>query len=108
MWRVRSHGGPAAPVKSNGCNVSTIHGAVETSDRYDALALEQAVSRIEEARITLAVEVLEAGGVDEWFEAHGASADAVRDQVTTMARDGEASVSRLTVAAAMLADLTGG
>ena len=32
MWRVKSHGGPAAPVKANGCNVSTIHGAVETSD----------------------------------------------------------------------------
>ena len=79
--------------------------AVTTSDRFDALALDQALGRVEAVRGRITQGVLEAGGMDAWLERRGERAARVRAQLAAITHDGKPSVSRLTVAAATLAEL---
>ncbi|WP_157016495.1 NAD-glutamate dehydrogenase [Mesorhizobium xinjiangense] len=85
--------------------------AVAPSDYYDGLALFRANDMIDAARRGIAVAVLGSYGktadpVGEWISAGGQRVARTRERLLALTESGDISVSRLTVAAGLMADLT--
>ena len=78
---------------------------VPTSDRFDALALDQALAALERARAHLTIAALKAGGADAFLDKRGQRAARVRERLRAIATEGSPTVSRLTVAAATLEEI---
>ncbi|MEP4243838.1 MAG: NAD-glutamate dehydrogenase [Nitratireductor sp.] len=85
--------------------------AVAPVDYYDGLALSRATDMIGMARRGMAVAVLAAHGsaadpVAEWIVAGGPRVARARERLQALTEAGDISLSRLTVAAGMMADLS--
>lgn len=80
---------------------------IETSDYYDGLALDRALQSLHRARRDIVEKILLAQGKSKssWLEKHSDGVEATRDQIANIVEQDHATVSRLTVAANILADL---
>ncbi len=86
--------------------------AVVPADYYDGLALSRANDMIGAARRGMAVSVLSGYGNQEdpvaaWIDAGGQRLARARERLQALTEGGDISVSRLTVAAGIMADLAG-
>lgn len=86
--------------------------AISPSDYYDQLALSRATDTIDAARRGIAVAALTAHGdaedpVAAWLDAGGARVSAIRERLQALTEAGDISVSRLSVAAGLMSDLSG-
>jgi glutamate dehydrogenase len=85
--------------------IARLAQALPVADYYDGLARDRAFETLAAAHRRIVVEVIAAGGLDQWLSKRGAMAAAVLETVASTA-DGDAiTLSRLTVAANLLADL---
>jgi glutamate dehydrogenase len=87
--------------------------AISTTDYYDGLALSRATDMIAAARRAIAVQALTgnrkaADPVAAWLEAGGEQIGKVRERLQALTEGSELTVSRLSVAAGLMADLTTG
>ncbi len=85
-------------------------GQIAPSDYYDGLALTQAMDRIDAARRAITVTALttwpdQDDPVARWAEAGGERLVRVRDRLQALTDGGDITVSRLSVAAGLMADL---
>ena len=81
--------------------------ALEADDWFDALALDQALATILHARRAITAAVLEAGGdVEDWAHAKGPLVERSQEQIAAMLESGTLSISRLSVAANLLGELS--
>jgi glutamate dehydrogenase len=80
--------------------------ALPAGDYYDGLARDRALETLVAAHRRLATEVIAAGGIDAWMEKRRSDAAYVLETVASAADGGTMTLSRLTVAANLLADLT--
>ena len=78
---------------------------IPVNDYYDGLARDRALETLKAAHRQIAVAVIRAGSVEAWREAHRAAVERGRDIVSGMIESEEMTLSRLTVAANLLADL---
>jgi len=79
---------------------------ISVTDYYDGLALDRALQSLHRARRDIVVEVLKSkGSTDQWMVANEKAVTRTRDQMRGIVENDKASVSRLTVAANILADL---
>ena len=74
------------------------------SDRYERMALDRALANLNRAQRDLTADVLSAGGFDAWRGQHEAAIARTVGAVSELMQ-GTATVSRLSVAAGLLADL---
>ncbi|MGE0502414.1 MAG: NAD-glutamate dehydrogenase [Rhizobiaceae bacterium] len=86
--------------------------SITVVDYYDGLALSRASDMIDQARRGIAVAALTRFGkaadpVAAWLNAGGDRIARIRDRLQALTEGGEITVSRLSVAAGLLADLTG-
>ncbi|MDN2565733.1 NAD-glutamate dehydrogenase [Aquibium sp. A9E412] len=86
--------------------------AISPADYYDGLALARATDMISAARRGIASSALCGHGeaadpAAAWFEAGGERVARVRERLQALTEGGEITVSRLTVASGLIADLTG-
>ncbi|HVW55656.1 MAG TPA: NAD-glutamate dehydrogenase [Rhizobiaceae bacterium] len=84
---------------------------IQTNDYYDGLALARAADTIGQARRGIAVSALrrfgkEADPLAAWIDAGGERVARTREKLLTLTESGDASVSRLSVASGLVADLT--
>ena len=78
-----------------------------TADWFDTLALDQALATIHLARRQIARSVLAGGGdVDAWSRAKGPLVERSEAQIAAMLESGQLTISRLSVAANLLAELS--
>ena len=87
-------------------------GTISASDYYDQLALARAADTIGSARRGIAVAALTAHGaaaepVAAWLEAGGERVARIRERLQALTEGGDLTVSRLSVAAGLMNDLTG-
>jgi len=87
-------------------------GSIAASDYYDQLALARAADTIGSARRGIAVAALTAHGaaadpVAAWLEAGGERVARIRERLQALTEGGDLTVSRLSVAAGLMNDLTG-
>lgn len=82
--------------------------ALPAGDYYDGLARDRALETLVVAHRRLATEVILAGSVDAWMAKRRSAAARILETVASAAEGGTITLSRLTVAANMLADLTAG
>jgi len=85
-------------------------GELQPVDYYDGLALARAVEQIGQSRRGIVVAALKAasgGGdaVEHWIEAGGSRVETARERLRYLTEGNETSVSRLSVAAGVMADL---
>ncbi|MHB2267728.1 NAD-glutamate dehydrogenase [Aliihoeflea sp. PC F10.4] len=85
--------------------------SISTADYYDGLAVARATDQINAARRGIAASALgafpkDAAPVDAWIEAGGARISRTRERLQSLTEGGDITVSRLTVAAGLMADLT--
>jgi len=85
-------------------------GSLTPSDYYDGLALARAVGTIDSARRGITIAALSAYRGDgdpakSWIDAGGARVAEVRERLQSLTESGDLTVSRLTVAAGLMADL---
>jgi len=83
---------------------------IETSDYYDGLALDRALQSLHRARRDIVVKMLTASTAkssskDNWIDQHIDAVKSTREQISAIVEQDQATVSRLTVAANILADL---
>ena len=83
---------------------------LETTDYYDSLALDRALQSLHLARRDIVVDILGSPGeaknvVDRWMSDHAAEVERTSSQMAGIVENDQATVSRLTVAANILADL---
>ncbi|MEP0943230.1 MAG: NAD-glutamate dehydrogenase [Rhizobiaceae bacterium] len=88
---------------------------IETNDYYDGLALDRALQSLHRARRDIVEKILKAdasgggggGGKTQtgWIDVHAAMVESTRSQIANIVEHDHATVSRLTVAANILADL---
>ncbi|MGN6303937.1 MAG: NAD-glutamate dehydrogenase [Mesorhizobium sp.] len=88
-------------------------GTISASDYYDQLALARAADTIGSARRGIAVAALTAHGtaadpVAAWLEAGGERVGRIRERLQALTEGGDLTVSRLSVAAGLMNDLTAG
>ncbi|QDC01411.1 NAD-glutamate dehydrogenase [Mesorhizobium sp. 8] len=88
-------------------------GTISASDYYDQLALARAADTIGSARRGIAVAALTAHGtaadpVAAWLEAGGERVARIRERLQALTEGGDLTVSRLSVAAGLMNDLTAG
>ncbi|MBX3583346.1 MAG: NAD-glutamate dehydrogenase [Rhizobiaceae bacterium] len=86
--------------------------SIAVTDYYEGLALSRAADMIDAARRDIAVASLtshgkEADSVAAWLEAGGERIARTRDRLQTLTESGDISISRLSVAAGLMSDLTG-
>lgn len=86
--------------------------AIATSDYYEGLALSRASDTIGAARRGIAVAALASFGtaddpVATWLEAGGERINRTRERLQALTEGGDITVSRLTVAAGLMSDLSG-
>jgi glutamate dehydrogenase len=82
--------------------------ALSLSDYYDELARDRALETLATAHRQIAIEVISAGGIEAWMKKRGATAAHILETVGSAADGATITLSRLTVAANMLADLAAG
>ncbi|MEZ5784115.1 MAG: NAD-glutamate dehydrogenase [Rhizobiaceae bacterium] len=87
-------------------------GDVAVTDYYDGLALSRALDMIAAARRDIAVEALTAHAKSdeptaEWLKQGSERVAKTRERLSALTEGGEITVSRLTVAAGLMADLAG-
>jgi glutamate dehydrogenase len=82
--------------------------AIAASDRYDRLAVSQALGQLATAHAAFTREAVRAGGSEAWLVAQGECLGRVERIVAEAAGPGTLTVSRLTVAAGTLSDLAAG
>ncbi len=76
------------------------------NDYYDGLALDRALQSLHRARRDIVVDVLKSKGTtDQWMKTNEKAVTRTRDQMSGIVETDKVSVSRLTVAANILADL---
>jgi glutamate dehydrogenase len=75
------------------------------ADYYDGLARDRALETLATAHRGLAIEVIRAGGIEAWLATRGRSATTILETVAAAAEGEAITLSRLTVAASLLADL---
>ena len=76
------------------------------NDYYDGLALDRALQSLHRARRDIVVDVLKSKGTtDQWMNTNKRAVTRTRDQMSGIVETDKVSVSRLTVAANILADL---
>jgi glutamate dehydrogenase len=85
--------------------------AIGVTDYYDGLALTRARDAIGDARRGIAVAALQANPkaadpVGEWLEAGGETIARARDRLKALTETGDITVSRLSVAAGLMSDLS--
>jgi glutamate dehydrogenase len=85
--------------------------SISPSDYYDGLALARATDQINAARRGIAAAALSAfpkekAPVEAWIEAGGLRISRTRDRLQSLTEGGDITVSRLTVAAGLMSDLT--
>ncbi|WP_378947089.1 NAD-glutamate dehydrogenase [Mesorhizobium sp. ANAO-SY3R2] len=85
--------------------------SIATSDYYEGLALSRASDTIGAARRGIAVAALAGFGnaadpVAAWLEAGGARIGRIRERLQALTEGGDITVSRLTVAAGLMSDLS--
>ena len=79
---------------------------IETSDYYEGLALDRALQSLHKARRDIVIDVLNSGGnVDNWLTANHGAVESTMSQIAGIVETDQVTVSRLTVAANVLADL---
>ncbi|MEP1206988.1 MAG: NAD-glutamate dehydrogenase [Rhizobiaceae bacterium] len=82
---------------------------IETADYYDGLALDRALQSLHRARRDIVEKILKAqtgkGKKAGWIENNAEAVENTREQITNIVDQDHATVSRLTVAANVLADL---
>jgi glutamate dehydrogenase len=84
--------------------------SIPTADYYDGLAVARATDQINAARRGIAAAALEAfptkeAPVAEWIDAGGERISRTRERLQGLTEGGDITVSRLTVAAGLMADL---
>ena len=82
--------------------------ALPVTDHYDGLARDRALETLAAAHRRIVVEVISAGSLDAWLAKRGATAASVLATVASTADSDGITLSRLTVAANLLADLAAG
>ncbi|HTV67514.1 MAG TPA: NAD-glutamate dehydrogenase [Rhizobiaceae bacterium] len=87
--------------------------AISTTDYYDGLALSRATDMIAAARRAIAVQALTSNKkandpIAAWLETGGERIGKVRERLQALTEGSELTVSRLSVAAGLMADLTTG
>jgi glutamate dehydrogenase len=90
--------------------IEQVAGKLATSDYFDGLALDRALQRLSEAQRAIAVEVLSGAGAHggaftHWMEKRGASVERIVARVRQMTEGEGLTISRVTVAANLLAEL---
>jgi len=83
---------------------------LETSDYYDGLALDRALQSLHQARRDIVMDVLRHKGTKKgdptrWLAANDEAVKRTKKQMGGIVENDQATVSRLTVAANILADL---
>ncbi len=78
------------------------------TDYYDGLARDRALETLAAAHRQIAIAVIKAGSVEAWRKAHLAAVERSLDIVSGMIESEEMTLSRITVAANLLADLARG
>ena len=91
--------------------ISDAARAITPTDYYDGLALARATETVDAARRSAAVAALGSFGksdnpVAAWLEAGGERVARARDRLQALTEGGDLTVSRLTVAAGLLSDLS--
>ena len=91
--------------------IESAAGSLAPSDYYDGLALARAMDTIDAARRGMTIAALSAFGEGEdaamrWIEAGGERVARVRERLQSLAEGGDLTVSRLSVAAGLMADLS--
>ncbi|MEM9733854.1 MAG: NAD-glutamate dehydrogenase [Pseudomonadota bacterium] len=87
---------------------------IETNDYYDGLALDRALQSLHQARRDIVIDALKtratksAGPAQNWLDKNQEAVSRTRAQMADIVASDQASVSRLTVAANVLADLARG
>jgi glutamate dehydrogenase len=79
--------------------------ALPPGDYYDGLARDRALEMLVVAHRRIATEVILAGGIDAWMEKRRPAAAHALETVASASDGGAMSLSRLTVAANLLADI---
>ena len=83
---------------------------IQTNDYYDGLALDRALQSLHRARRDIVEKILQAGSAKSksqtaWIDRNAEIVESTRSQIANIVDQDHASVSRLTVAANVLADL---
>ena len=83
---------------------------IETVDYYDGLALDRALQSLHRARRDIVVDIMRqkgknSGNFDAWYDSNRTDVDRTLQQLDGIIANEQATVSRLTVAANVLADL---
>ena len=79
---------------------------IETADYYDGLALDRALQSLHQARRDIVVDVLKTkDDTNKWLEENSEAVIRTKEQMADIVEHDQATVSRLTVAANVLADL---
>jgi glutamate dehydrogenase len=82
-------------------------------DYFDGLAQQRALDTIHSARLAITIAALKGNGADpsaaveSWVDANKVRIARVQDRIVELTDHGDLTVSRLTVAAGLLADLVG-
>jgi glutamate dehydrogenase len=82
--------------------------AIATADRYDRLAIDQALGQIAAAQAAFSREAIRAGGCEAWFAEQSHRLDGARQMLDEVAGESGLTVSRLTVAAGLFSELATG
>jgi glutamate dehydrogenase len=82
--------------------------AMPTADYFDGLARDRALETLVAAHRRIAIAVIAAGGIDAWRARQGPSAARALETIASAAEGGPMTLSRLTVAAGLLAELAAG
>ncbi len=77
-------------------------------DYFDGLARDRALETLVVAHRRIAIAVIAAGGIDAWRAGQGAAATRALETIASAAEGGAMTLSRLTVASSLLADLAAG
>jgi glutamate dehydrogenase len=90
--------------------IEQLAGRLATSDYFDGLALDRALQRLAEAQRAIAIEVLteadgHTGAFAHWLTKRGASIERIVARVRQMTEGEGLTISRVTVAANLLAEL---
>jgi glutamate dehydrogenase len=82
--------------------------AIAAADRYDRLAVTQALAQLAAAKAAFTREAVRAGGSERWLAGQGDRLIRAQRMLSDAAGDGSMTLSRLLVAAAALREVPGG
>jgi glutamate dehydrogenase len=88
--------------------IESLAGAVPIADAYDRLAIDGALTSLAASQRKIAAEAIAAGTVEAWLASRKGAVNGALGTLTAMAEDSQMSVSRVTVAADLLASLVRG